>query len=291
MSTRRATKKQVRPGGAGPSRRPPPARKPVSGTPAWVAPAAVVAAVAVVIAAFLVYRYYTTAPAPAPLPADTTSVVVAQITGVPASEFEDVGQGGANNLLQPVSGTPLTGATGKPEVLYIGAEYCPYCAAERWAIIVALSRFGTWSGLKTTSSSSTDVYANTPTFTFRGATYTSQYIDFRGVETSDRDQKPLDNPTSAEQQIMGKYNSAGSIPFVDFANRYTFTGATFSPDLLGGQSWQEIADEIRDGSTTQARAIVGSANLITAAICRTTSDQPAAVCSTPAIQALEKKLG
>ncbi len=296
MSSRRAAKPARKPAAQagkqpGAQGRRPPMRKPVAGTPRWVAPVAVLAAVAVLVAAFLVYRYYNTASAPAPLPADTTSVVVSQITGVPASEFEAIGQGGATNLIKPVSGQLLTGTTGKPEVLYIGAEYCPYCAAERWALIVAMSRFGTWSGLKTSSSSSSDVYANTPTFTFRGSTFTSQYIDFRGLETSDRDQKPLDTPTAAEQQIMSQYNSAGSIPFVDFGNRYAFNGATYSPDLLGGQTWQQIADAIRDGSTSQARAIVGSANLITAAICKTTSDQPAAVCKSATIQDLEKKIG
>jgi len=268
-----------------------PMRKKVAGTPSWVAPAAVVAGVALLVATFLIIRWYLTPAAPAPLGSDTTSAVVTQITTLPASEFDSVGQGTANNLLKPVTGTPMTGVTGKPEVLYIGAEFCPYCAAQRWALIVALSRFGTFTGLKTTSSSSSDIYPNTPTFTFHGATYTSQYIDFRAVETSDRGQKPLETPTAAEQQLWTKYDPTGSIPFVDFGNRYAFSGATFSPDLLGGASWQAIADELRDPKSAQALAIVGSANLITAAICKMTSDQPAAVCSSSTIQDLEKKLG
>ena len=268
-----------------------PVRKPVAGTPPWVAPAAVVAGVALLVATFLIIRWYLT-PAPPPAPSsDTTATVVTSITTLPASQLESIGQGTANNLIKPVSGTPMSGATGKPEVLYIGAEYCPYCAAQRWALIVALSRFGTFSGLKTTTSSSTDVYPNTPTFTFHGATYTSQYVDFHAVETSDRDQKPLDRPTSGEQQLWSKYDPNGSIPFVDFGNRYAFTGAMFSPDLLGGASWQAIADEIKDPNSAQAKAIVGSANLVTAAICKMTSDQPAPVCSSNAIQDLEKKLG
>jgi len=272
-----------------PARRP--MRKPVSRTPVWVAPAAVVVAIALVVAAFFVVRWYTT-PVPPKAPSqDTTALVVSQITGLPASEFNAVGQGTANNLIKPVKGTALTGATGKPEVLYIGAEFCPYCAAERWALIVALGRFGTFSGLQTTTSSSSDIYPNTPTFTFRGATYTSDYIDFRAVETSDRNQQPLQTPSAAEQQLWSKYNPAGTIPFVDFGNRYTLSNATYSPDLLGGASWQAIASELQDQNSTQAKAIVGSANLITAAICKTTSDKPASVCSSPAIQDLEKKLG
>jgi hypothetical protein len=268
-----------------------PMRKPVSGTPAWVAPAAVVAAIAIVVAAFFVIRWYTT-PVPPKAPSqDTTAVIVSQITSLPASEFNAVGQGTANNLIKPVKGPALTGATGKPEVLYIGAEFCPYCAAQRWALIVALGRFGKFSGLQTTTSSSSDVYPNTPTFTFCGATYTSDYIDFRAVETSDRDKQPLQTPTASEQQLWSKYDQGGSIPFIDFGNQYAMSSATFSPDLLGGASWQAIASELQDPNSAQAKAIVGSANLITAAICKTTSDKPASVCSSPAIQDLEKKLG
>jgi hypothetical protein len=57
----------------------------------------------------------------------------------------------------PVSATDAVAGGGKPEVLYIGAEYCPYCGTERWSMIVALSRFGTFRGLKEIRSSPTDV--------------------------------------------------------------------------------------------------------------------------------------
>ena len=76
--------------------------------------------------------------------------VVTNVTSVPASALDTVGDGSGSVTAKPtsISGTALT-ANGKPEVLYVGAEYCPYCAAERWAMIVALSRFGTFSGLAT----------------------------------------------------------------------------------------------------------------------------------------------
>ncbi len=53
---------------------------------------------------------------------------------------------------------PALISNGRPEVLYVGAEYCPYCAAERSAVAVALSRFGTLHGLGQTASSPNDVY-------------------------------------------------------------------------------------------------------------------------------------
>ena len=277
-----------RPVRRGPDR--PPLRKPVAGTPSWVMPAAVVAGIAVVVAAFLVIRWYTTPLPPPPLSQDTTTVVVSMMTSLPASELDKVGQGTATNPIKPVSGTKLTGSTGKPEVFYLGAEYCPFCAAERWPLIIALSRFGTFTGLQTTTSSSTDVYPNTVTFTFRNATYQSQYIDFRAVETLDRDQKPLQSPSASEQQLVNQYDTSGSIPFVDFANQYAFSGATYSPDVISGMSWQAVAGALQQPDSTQAKAILGSANLITASICKITGDQPASVCSSATIQDLEKKL-
>ena len=158
-------------------------------------------------------------------------------------------------------------------------------------MIIALSRFGTFSGLKTTTSSSSDVYPNTPTFTFHGATYTSQYIDFVSVETTDRDRNPLESPTAAQQALVTQYDTSGSIPFVDFGNRYAFSGAMYLPDILSGMSWQAVADTLQQPASNQAKAILGSANLITAAVCKMTSDQPASVCSSATIQSLEKSLG
>ena len=272
------------------ARRPRPVRKPVARTPVWVAPAAIVAGLAVLVAAVLVIRWYVT-PLPPKAPSQEATVqIVSTITTLPASEFDSVGQGTANNLIKPITGTPLKGPSGKLEVFYYGAEFCPYCAAQRWPLIIAMSRFGTFSGLQTTTSSSTDVYPNTPTFTFRNATYTSQYIDFRSVETTDRDRNPLQTPTAAEQQLVSQYDPGGTIPFIDVANRYAMTGAMYTPDTLGGMSLRAVADALKDPSSTQARAIIGSANLTTAAICKANAHQPGTVCSSSAIQSLEKNL-
>ncbi len=276
------------------SARPPrtrPTRKPVSSGPAWLAPLAVVAAIALLVVAFLVIRWYTTPLPIPPLTADATQQVVSSITSLPQSELDAVGAGSANNLIKPVSGTPLTGPNGHPEAFYLGAEYCPYCAAERWPMIIALSRFGAFTGLKSTSSSSSDVYPNTPTFTFHGATYTSQYVDFVSVETTDRSRNALESPTSAQQALVNQYDTSGSIPFVDFGNRYAFSGAMYLPDVLGGMTWTAVADSLAQATSPQAKAILGSANLITAVVCKLTADQPASVCSSSTIQSIEKTLG
>jgi hypothetical protein len=249
-----------------------------------------VAGLAVIVAAFLIIRWYTTPIPPPPASQDTTTQVVSIVTTLPASELDAVGQGTANNLIKPVSGTGLTGKTGKPEVFYYGAEFCPYCAAQRWPLVIALSRFGTFTGLQLTTSSSTDVFPNTPTFTFRNAKFTSDYIDFASVETTDRDRNPLQSPDSAQQQLISRYDPAGTIPFLDFGNKHASTGAAYQPDVVGGMSWLAVADALKQPDSTQSRAILGAANLITAAVCRMTNDQPATVCSSATIQNLEKTL-
>ena len=82
---------------------------------------------------------------------------------------------------------------------------------------------------------------------------------------------------------------AGAIPFVDFGNKYLISGASYSPQLLQGKTWSQIATALKDPTSSIAKAIDGTANYITAAICQLTGNQPASAC-TPAVQALEKKL-
>ena len=67
-------------------------------------------------------------------------------------------------------------------MVYIGGEFCPFCAAERWALTAALSRFGTFTGLGLIHSSPTDVYPSTPTLSFYKSGYTSKYVTFTPVE-------------------------------------------------------------------------------------------------------------
>jgi hypothetical protein len=222
--------------------------------------------------------------------------VVDKVTTVPASALDSVGAGSVTGGLTPVTGPPLT-VGGKPQVLYIGAEYCPYCAAQRWAMIVALSRFGTFSGLSTVHSASRDVYPNTPTFTFHGSHYTSKYISFAPVEETTNvpngasSYSPLDKPTAAQQALASKYDKQGSIPFIDFGNKYIEVGnmGGYGPQDLSGKSWSQIAAALSDPSSPIAKAVDGSANYTTAAICKLTNNQPASAC-TPAVKALEAKL-
>jgi hypothetical protein len=231
--------------------------------------------------------------------ADTS--LISTLASIPPATFAAVGTAAVNASPSAITAPALT-AGGKPKVLYIGAEFCPYCAAERWPVTVALSRFGTFSNLGTTHSASADVFPNTPTLSFHGATYTSQYLSFTGVETKTNepegnDYKALDTPTAEDAQTFETYNkppyveSDGSIPFIDLGGKYLGSGATYSPDVLAGKTQAQVADALKDPSSPIAKAVDASANVYTAAICKLTNNQPTKVCSTDTITAAAGKLG
>ena len=224
--------------------------------------------------------------------------VVAAVTGVPTAVWQNVGIGTAA-LPTKIAGPALTTA-GKPLIVYIGAEFCPFCAGERWAVINALARFGTWFRLGATSSASQDKYPNTATFSFHGASYASPYLTFQGVETTTNQAasgggwQPLENPTQAQSALQKQYgtDSSGnqSIPFIDLGNRYRILGASYDPVVLQGSSRDEIAANLTDPDNAATKGILGSANAITAAICTTTNGQPSLVCSNPTIQKIQGEL-
>jgi thiol-disulfide isomerase/thioredoxin len=219
-------------------------------------------------------------------PTTASSSLVNSVTGVPASVLDSVGKGSVQTLPQATSGKPvLKGADGKPVVFYMGAEYCPYCAAERWPMIVALSRFGTFQNLSTASSSSTDVFPSTPTFTFHGSSYTSNYIDFQPKEVQSDSGVPLESLSSDQQNLVNQFDQGGSFPFVDFGNQALVTGASYSPQLLAGMTQQQVADALKDPNSDVAKAILGTANAFTNEICKLTNGQPGNVCSSAAATA------
>lgn len=213
------------------------------------------------------------------------------ITTVPDSALQTVGTGSVSQQnFSKISGTSLTSA-GKPQMLYIGAEFCPYCAAMRWSMAVALSKFGTLSPLHGIHSSSTDTDPNTPTLTFYKSTYASKYLTFTPVENETVSRAPLQNTTTAQQATWTKYSPSGlGYPFIDFGNRYLISGPLFDPAVLAGLSYAQVAQQMRDPSTPVAKGVLGAANYITASICKITNNKPSNVCSAPAVTAMEGKL-
>jgi thiol-disulfide isomerase/thioredoxin len=228
--------------------------------------------------------------------------VVNEVTQVSPAVFAKVGAGDAL-VAKPVEATNghppiLKDASGKPIVIYVGAEWCPFCAAQRWSLITALGRFGTFANVHLVASSSTDTYPDTPTFSLRGASYTSRYIVLSSVEVADRTQQPLTSPDALQQKAIDTYdvvpytqpNNEKGIPFTDIADLYVAPYSGFVPDLMQGETQQSIADKLSDPADPLTQRIVGNANYLTAAICVATNNQPASVCAAAPIPQIQKAL-
>ncbi|HVM66237.1 MAG TPA: DUF929 family protein [Acidimicrobiales bacterium] len=210
----------------------------------------------------------------------TPATVTSALASIPPSQLAAAMQSAGNAVPAPTTiNGPSLAANGKPGILYIGAGYCPYCAAERWAIVTALSQFGTFSGLSDSHSSSADVNPNTPTFSFHGSSYTSPYLTFTAVEQTTSDPTVrLDTPTPAQVALIQRYSN-GSIPFVYFDGRYLVNGAQFNGKLLAGLTVEQVAAQAANPSTRIGEAVQASAATIVQALCHLTGGKPGNVCN------------
>ena len=234
--------------------------------------------------------------------APTSDAVVSDITHVSPSVFNAIGVNPATAAVtvtppKVVNGGPLL-SMGKPEVLYVGAEYCPFCGAERWPLVVALSRFGRFTTLSNTQSASLSVFPGIQSFSFVGSAYASRYLTFTGVELysnavdSNGAYTRIATLTPAQSSLVSKYGAPGtaaggtpSFPFVDVANVVVASSSGFSPALIANMSQSAIAGALDQPTQSSTQAIVASANYLTAGICQATQGQPASVCTSRGVRA------
>lgn len=232
-----------------------------------------------------------------PVPPETMTA----LENIPDSIWQ---QAGTKDAAAPEFVGDGDSARDKPVVLYIGAGYCPYCAAARWSMVAALSRFGKFSDLKLGRSSASDVFPNTPTLSFYQSSYASPYVAFESVEEAsnvegpDGKYTPLEKPTPAQQALFEKYDAppyvssqnAGGIPFILVGGKFMWDGSPYDPGLLAGKSQAAIAATLAQPSADAAVAILGNANVITASICAVNGGKPTEVCSTPVIRSIMQAL-
>lgn len=175
--------------------------------------------------------------------------------------------------------------SGKLFVFFMGAEYDPYCAAERWAIVRALQKFGQWSGLKQTISAAKDEpFLNLPTYDFTEATYTSPHIEFVARETKDREFKPLQKLLKTEEKIIHKWDPQKQIPFLLIGGRFMQIGAGFTPKIFIGHTFRQTETEMKKVESEIRKTIDDEANIISALLCFLGSSSDA--CKEPAIAQL-----
>jgi hypothetical protein len=185
-----------------------------------------------------------------------------------------------------VSNQPLRRPSGKILIFFIGAGFCPFCASERWAIVSALSNFGRWQGLVDTASADHDEkYLNIPTVNFATVKYISDYVEFVGRETADRNFEPLQELDERDYEILDIFNPDQIIPFLLIDGQFMQVGSGYSPRLIEGMNHAKINEEVQNLGSTVGKAIKTEADNITGLICKSMGAK-ADICKTKDIKSL-----
>ena len=224
------------------------------------------------------------------------------VSNVPVSTLNRVGAG-------EVSGPPDFGVFklhghlkrhGKPELLTMNLAWCPHCAADSWALAVALSRFGTLTGLRVldtgtfyctvisgpcTLGGSGPCYPHTHGLSFLRAHYQSPYLSFAHIVLQDVRGHNLQRPTRQENSVLNRFDPQGETPAVDVGGGYGFLNSGFLPSILAHKTWSQIAGSLVAAHNRIARHVDGLANLFAAAICKVTKGRPAGVCKSQGVLA------
>ena len=181
---------------------------------------------------------------------------------------------------------------GKPTFVYMGAQGCPFCAGMRWAIAIALARFGNFSKLFYDRSVTND--ANVPTLMFNfsqalfnqatsqsalsggqapygdgnpepfvtGAYYTSKYINFEPIDemggsfliniTGINQISPLIYNNVYKNSMLGVKTTSNAVTAAD--------GFSIKNFFVGGVPFFDINNKYAfDGATVNANTYYSSA--------------------------------
>lgn len=225
------------------------------------------------------------------------AAIVQSVTNVPVSTLNQVGagelSGGAAFTVLKLHTGQLT-SHGKPELVTMNLAWCPHCAANSWSLAVALSRFGTLTGLRVIDSGThycvlladpcgltsrpSPCYPHTHGLSFLRARYRSSYLSFAPIVLQDVAGRNVEEPTRRQNAALNSFDQQGQTPAVDIGGAFGFVNSGFSPGVLAHRSWSQIAGSLAHAHSPIARRVDGLANLFTAAICRVTRGRPASVC-------------
>ncbi len=154
-------------------------------------------------------------------------------------------------------------SNGKIVILYIGAEACPFCAAESWSIVEALQAFGTFEGLTQSVSNATDGIPSVPGYSFVNASLISSSITFWEIEeTGSSWTQTLQTPNSTEDSLFKLYDRNGSIPFLLIGGVYLLLGSEVSPLPMANMNWTACHNQVLSSSSIGSNVRAEKVNII-----------------------------
>ncbi len=260
-------------------------------------------------------------------PINSTDLAI--INNAPNSYFETAGEMLLNGTIQNyVSNVPANKSNqyppliidGKPSVVYVGATSCVFCGEGRWAMALALSRFGNFSSLYKGYSSFGDhdlptLYWAKDNYTIQsgvgyGNSYSSKYINFI---SSDYESpiiqgfvvKPLtffiqNAPNSTYLSALQFMNSTGKFSGTPFM----FWGTTIIDGTVGEvfgnttpttilpleyETHAQVFAQLKNFNDQFSWSEYAAADVYAAHTCGSINNT-ASFCSLPAIKSLEKQM-
>ena len=211
---------------------------------------------------------------------------------------------------------------GKPTVIYLGAISCVFCGENRWAMALALSRFGNFSSLYEGYSSfgdhnlptiywSADNYT-TPEGVGFGNSYSSKYINFlsadylspivQGFEVQPLSYFVSESPNSTYKSAISFMNSTNQFqgtPFTLWGNTLV-TGAdavvfgnstpTSTTLPLTYETHSQVLNQLKNFNDQFSWGDYAAADVYIAYTCPSINDT-APICNLPAIKQLISNIG
>ncbi|MFI5418059.1 MAG: DUF929 family protein [Candidatus Lutacidiplasmatales archaeon] len=187
---------------------------------------------------------------------------------------------------------PVWTSSNKPVVFSYGSIACPYCAASSWPLREALKAFGIFFDSGYSTSSSFDVYPNTPGTTLGNSTFNGNSLSWDPKEATDPSTITLPALSPLEQTYVHVYDPIAEIPFLVIGGVYAHGGTLVNPSILSGFTPYQVSN-IMAGLETNATvygAIHSAATYIEAFMekaCELAGTPvPAAVSSDSSVQAI-----
>lgn len=136
--------------------------------------------------------------------------------------------------------------------------------------------------MTTLASSAKDDPPSIQTVSFRYSHFRSRYLAYDPIVNGDANGKLVQPVPKKVGRAWARYSPLG-YPFSDFGGKAILNNASFAPRVLAKLTRKQIAADLSRPKWRVAKAIDGSANQLTAAICIMTNEKPRRVCDTKTI--------
>jgi hypothetical protein len=194
-------------------------------------------------------------------------------------------------------GSSIPKRGGKALVLFVSALFDGPSASERWALVKALSQFGTFSGVGP-STSNQAVHGQkpitVPTFNLEHAQYSSRYVVFDHRDVEDFWGNVLQKLSKADTKMVARFQF---IPILIVGNYY-LSKPMVSPEEYVGDNAAFTFTQLRyalahnyNGLNLLGQLVSdinAEANILTALICHADGGKPSSVCGIHTVKNLLK---